>query len=137
MQETPVTDSPLSTPIIISYWLKGEATQNFGDFLTEYFLQHTFLTPSVAAAGYRLVGSAISDYTINDDLMRITGGKSGKLVFWFCGMREDTPLAPELRARCQFHGIRGPLSRKHLGLPEDTVLGDPGFLMPILFQPTK
>jgi hypothetical protein len=137
MQETPITDSPLPTPVTVSYWLKGESTQNFGDFLTEYFLKHLFLTPSVAMAGYKLVGSVIEYYAIKKDLEKITQGENGTIAYWCCGMREDAPLTPELRGRCQFFGIRGPLSRNLLGLPEDTVMGDPGFLMPILFQPTK
>jgi hypothetical protein len=137
MMETSSSDSPLPTPISLPYWLKGEDSQNFGDFLTEYFLQHVFLTPSVVAAGYRLVGSTIADHMIAQDIEKIANWGNGKMAYWCCGMREDKPLDPPLRARCQFHGIRGPLSRKHLGLPEDTVLGDPGFLMPILFQPSR
>ncbi len=27
----------------VVYWLKGEDRQNFGDYLTEYFMKHLFL----------------------------------------------------------------------------------------------
>ena len=126
------------TPIRGHVWkpidMQGEEVQNFGDFLT------TFLYDSLAAGirirgdGYRLLGSAISDRIVRDDLCRLGEWENGRIVFWCCGLRDENPLQPVSLARSVFCGVRGPLTRAALGLPLSTPLGDPALLLPAIYN---
>jgi hypothetical protein len=115
----------------VVYWLEGEAQQNFGDFLTEYLADSLIQRMLGSADSYRLVGSAICDAIIRDDLDAAHAGASGKIAFWGCGARDERPLSPEYLAKAEFYGVRGPLTRQLLGLPADVTLGDPAFLLPL------
>ncbi len=130
-----MSETDLSTTARVFYWLRGEPTQNFGDFLAEYFLGRLLMGPRVHAAGYRLLGSALEDGLVRADLLDADAAPTGRIGYWGCGMRQDGPLDPAVRMRCQLFGVRGPLSRDLLGLGPDTVLGDPGFLVPLLHTP--
>ena len=55
--------------------------------------------------------------------------------FWGCGMRDETPIDPELMARCRFMGVRGPLTRDGLGLPQTPLLAIRSLLMPLIYRP--
>jgi len=131
----------------ILYWRKGDAVQNFGDFLSEIFIRELFTRPKVKADRYRLIGSVIAEHVISDDLISIRKERerapSKKLqenpviAFWGCGARNAEPLPPELLSYCRFYAVRGPLTRDLLGLPKNTVLGDPGLLLPLFHRGQK
>ena len=114
----------------VLYWRSGEPSRNFGDYFTELFLERALLGPRVKASRYRLVGSIIDDLNIEIDLNSISDG--GNVAYWGCGGRDSSPLRPDLLSRCEFFGVRGPLTRDLLGLPPKTVLGDPGLLLPLI-----
>jgi hypothetical protein len=119
----------------INYFVKGEPVQNFGDYLPELLAKEFMLHPRVDADIYRLIGSVIESSWILRDLRHTIGIRSGHVVFWCCGMRQDMPLEPKVQELCSFFGTRGPLTRDLLGLPKDTVMGDPGLLAPLFHQP--
>jgi hypothetical protein len=121
----------------INYFVKGAPTQNFGDYLPEILAKEFMLHPRVEADIYRLIGSVIDNTWILRDLRHTIGLRSGHIAFWCCGMRTNVPLEPKVRAMCLFFGARGPLTRDLLGLPENTVLGDPGLLAPLFHAPSK
>ena len=114
----------------VLYYTRGESAYNFGDYLTEYFLGRMLGEPFVDAAHYRLVGSAISDALVDQDLRGLP--ETSRLSYWCCGARGEEGLTPHRQERCDFWGVRGPLTRRALALPEDTPLGDPGFLVPLV-----
>lgn len=132
-------------PEQIVFWLKGEERQNFGDFLTEVFLKDIFINPprsKVDANIFRLIGSVINEPIIWMDLeeplkSRIPGTKETQIIaaYWGCGARNSTPLSSGVLEYCKFFGVRGPLTRDLLGLPQDTVIGDPAILLPLVYKP--
>lgn len=119
----------------IIYFIKHAPVQNFGDYLPEIFSKELLGHPRVDADLFRLVGSVIDDRWIRQDLRKVNGHVSGLIAFWGCGKRDATPLSPETRSHCLFFGARGTLTRDALGLPADTVLGDPGILAPLFHPP--
>jgi hypothetical protein len=119
----------------VTYWKQGEPIQNFGDFLTEIFIQRVQAPGRALYPRLRLVGSVISARDIRNDLQAIRATPNGLLGYWGCGQRDEFIIEPELRARCRFHGVRGPLTRERLGLPVSTAIGDPALLMPLLHHP--
>lgn len=119
----------------IVHWRQGDPDQNFGDFFTELMAQEIFLFPRVDSDIYRIVGSCISEWMIWDDLLKIGRQDNGRISYWGCGLRDETPIHPAVVGRCRFHGVRGPLSRDVLGLPSDTPLMDPGLLAPLIHTP--
>jgi hypothetical protein len=134
----------MSTDARVTYWLKGQSVQNFGDALSEVLFdaltrKSLWNRRQGTLQGdfdvVHLIGSCISDWHILKDLeyARPAGGQ--RIAFWGCGVREKRPLSPELTAHCAFLGVRGPLSRDILGLPPTTPLGDPGLLLPYVYAP--
>lgn len=119
----------------IRYFVKGAPTQNFGDYLPELLAKVFLLHPRVDADVYRLIGSVIDAEWIRRDLRRSVGIERGLVAFWGCGKRDAQPLPAALQRHCRFFGVRGPLTRDALGLPVDTVLGDPGLLAPLMHTP--
>jgi hypothetical protein len=134
----------LSSDRRLTYWLKGRSALNFGDFLSELLLaaigQKIWHEP---AAGQprgdydviHLLGSVISTPHIQRGLEHARWPAGRNIVFWGCGKRDAAPIESELLSHCDFRGVRGPLTRDALELPADTVLGDPGLLLPLLHQP--
>lgn len=123
----------LRTPV--RYWLQDQPKkqQNFGDYLTELFLAEVFIAPFYSADVYHLIGSVIAENQIQQDLDTLgINPETGVVAFWGCGTRSDQPLSSWALQRSRFFGVRGPLSRQVLGLPQQTVLGDPGLLLPVL-----
>lgn len=117
----------------LNYFVKYADRQNFGDYLPELFAKYLLSYPRVQADLYYFVGSVIEESWIKRALRQATGFPTGVISFWGCGMRNETPLSPAAKALCRFHGVRGPVTRDLLGLPADTVLGDPGLLVPLIY----
>ena len=67
----------------VVYWLKGEDRQNFGDYLTEYFMKHLFLETSRHRADIKILrhfSLTILFPTISKPRSRLTflNGRDGK-----------------------------------------------------------
>lgn len=119
----------------IDYFIKFNPVQNFGDYLPELICKEFFTYPRIDADVFRLIGSVIDDRWARKDLRRVNGHLSGLIAYWCCGARDARGLSDEVAAHCRFFGVRGPLTRDVLGLPADTVLGDPGLLAPLFHTP--
>jgi hypothetical protein len=122
-------------PGAVTYWKEGEATQNLGDFLTELFISRVQAPGPARYPRMRLIGSVLSAKDIRDDLHAVRKTPNALLGYWCCGQRDEYIIPPELRARCRFHGVRGPLTRSRLQLPAGTPIGDPALLLPLLHRP--
>jgi tetratricopeptide (TPR) repeat protein len=119
----------------VLYWVPTPETRNFGDYITDLFLEKLLVSPRVRASRYRFVGSIIDNENIERDLKAVLDG--GDIAFWGCGARDAVPVREDLFERCRFFGVRGPLTRDLLGLPGDTPLGDPGLLLPLVHPKPK
>lgn len=128
----------------ITYWLKNRDLQNFGDSLSEllyWSLRHrgddgkmTTRASGRYDAIY-LIGSVISADRITQALEHCHTGHARPLAFWGCGARSRDLIPGELVRRCDFAAVRGPLTMDVLGLPGTTPIGDPGLLLPLIYQP--
>jgi hypothetical protein len=119
----------------VTFWLQGRPVQNFGDFLTELLLSRVPAPGTLPYPRLRLIGSVISEPLIRADLRAAGASPDARAGYWGCGQRDEHVIDARLRARCRFHGMRGPLTRSRLDLPEDTVIGDPALLLPLLHAP--
>jgi hypothetical protein len=122
-------------PGAVTYGLEGGPVQNMGDFLSELFLARIATAGPQKYSRIRLIGSVISETVIRLDLRAAGASQEAALAYWGCGQRDEHIIDAKLRARCRFHGVRGPLTRTRLGLPENTVTGDPALLLPLLHEP--
>ncbi|WP_337271401.1 polysaccharide pyruvyl transferase family protein [Oryzifoliimicrobium ureilyticus] len=118
------------------YYSRDEIALNFGDYLSDFLYRKMLLAPYFQVDFYHLIGSVIDNQLITWDFEKTTV-EDAKIAFWCCGSRSDEPLRKAVYDRCLFFGVRGPLTRKVLGLSEETPLGDPGLLLPILFDKNK
>lgn len=115
------------------YWGQDAFVLNLGDALVPLILRalgHDCAPGSGAAvnAGRTLlvIGSLLDDA----DLDRI----AGPIDVWGCGWRGGTVSDRNLE-RVTFHGVRGPLTARALGLSGTVPQSDPGFLMPRILPP--
>jgi Polysaccharide pyruvyl transferase len=120
----------------VEYWLKGEDIQNFGDSITELLLRDLFEVPCAEAFACRLIGSVIADFIVDADLGP-PGTRPRKLIYWGCGLRSSTSLSLAQQQRCEFRCVRGPLTRSILGLEHNLPIGDPGFVLPMIYRPKQ
>lgn len=118
----------------VRYWTQTAPTKNFGDYLTDLLLEGVLGVPVFPSGAYRLIGSAIQGEIIASDLSQLQRDDD-TISYWCCGARSDRPIDAALLTRCHFFGVRGPLTRDLLQLPETTPLGDPGFLVPAIYLP--
>jgi hypothetical protein len=126
----------------VIYWKKGEAIQNFGDYLSEYFTSHLFYGPPVIYHAMHLVGSVIADaYVAPGDSSRqlssadAHNSRERRVVFWGCGLRSPDSLSASLRPAAEFLAVRGPMTRAVLGLPRSIPTADPALLLPAIYRP--
>lgn len=117
----------------IFFYTRAEAQYNFGDYLSDYIHSKFLIAPFAHADVYRIIGSVISEEIILSDLKG--RDELARVAFWCCGARGGGALSSDAKSRSDFFGVRGPLTRSVLGLPADTPLGDPGFLMPLAYHP--
>lgn len=122
--------APYASLAKVHYWKEGEEVQNFGDFLSEFFMQNLFLPTRRSARGVHIVGSVLDDMFIPSATER-----GEPVVFWGCGLRTPNGLSDERKALAKILAVRGPLSRSHARLGAQIPVGDPGFLLPALYQP--
>lgn len=116
----------------VLYWLKGETTQNFGDFLSEYLVSRLFFGYRADVSGVHIIGSVM------DDMFVPPRAQSGHpVVFWGCGIREAGGLSREKWPAVEIQAVRGPLSAAELELGDFAPQGDPAFLLPALYRPQR
>src|SRR5436190_17449245 len=94
----------------ISYWLKNQSIQNFGDMLSE--LLFDALTSEQSIGGRReavddfdiihLIGSVISTASINMDLQYVRASAGRRIAYWGCGLRQEEAISADLLAHCSF-----------------------------------
>ena len=121
----------------IVYWKKGQNIQNFGDYLSEYFVRYLFFGPAPIKHRFHLIGSVISeDYIISKLQEPVDSAPGGKTVFWGCGLRNKNNLPEALRERAIILAVRGPLSRDALELPNTVPAADPALVLPFIYRPT-
>ncbi len=116
----------------INYWLKGLPIQNFGDFLSEYFLRTLFLPVGLPGRAIYLIGSVIADTFLPPPNGSAECLPDQRTVFWGCGARGDSLLSNANRREIEVLSVRGPLSRSALRLDDTIPMGDPGLLLPAL-----
>ena len=124
------------------YWLKGQPIQNFGDYLSEYFRSRLFYGEGLSAPNIRLIGSCIDDGLLQtpgsgdaDDGPAPQAGRGTKIIFWGCGLRRPDGLSERNRPVVEILSVRGPLTRSALRLGNLVPVGDPGLLLPALYDP--
>lgn len=115
------------------YWQENAVAKNLGDYLAAIVLDalgyrcvnRGYPGPQVLNPGRCLlaIGSVLCNYTFKQI--------SEPVDVWGCGWR-GTPLSADVMERVQIHAVRGPRTVAGLGLPADTVLGDPALLLPQL-----
>lgn len=111
-------------------WRCHDRSFNFGEALGDMVLKGIGVEPvygkrSGPRPGGRVllsVGSELRQRFINKQKERYDG-----VVVWGHGYSYQRPADP---ATADIRAVRGPLTRKVCGLPGDTPLGDPAFLMP-------
>lgn len=115
------------------YWGQDAFVLNLGDALVPLILRafgHDCTRGSEAAANagrtLLVIGSLLDDA----DLDRI----AGPIDVWGCGWRGGSVSDRNLD-RVTFHGVRGPLTARALGLSGAVPQCDPGFLMPRIVSP--
>lgn len=116
------------------HWLENEPVQNFGDYLSDFIFRELFFPIGIACDELRIIGSCIDDCFVQSALEK-KGGKSGQVVFWGCGLRDDSGISKDSRKASRFLAVRGPLTRSILKLGDDIPVGDPALLMPALYVP--
>ena len=122
----------------LPYWLKGEGRQNFGDYLTEFFLDRLFYRVGLPAKVTHIIGSVMDERWLAiqpDNDLSVTGSRSTQTIFWGCGLRHEASLSSESQNRCTILSVRGPLSRSALRLGAGVPVGDPALLLPALYRP--
>jgi GT2 family glycosyltransferase len=124
-------------PSNVTYWLQGRSVQNLGDFLSEFLRTHLFYGEGLAASKIRIIGSCIDDMFV--ERPRENGEDCGsleqKVIFWGCGLRQEGGLCDANRETVEILSVRGPLTRSALRLGMTVPFGDPGLLLPALYQP--
>lgn len=116
----------------VRYWLLGENTQNFGDYISEYLTSHLFFSHRPGTSGIHIIGSVIDDIFVPPQ-----AGRERPVVFWGCGVREPGGLSRVNWPSTEIRAVRGPLSAAELELGADVPQGDPAFLLPALYRPRK
>lgn len=110
----------------------GEPIQNFGDYICEYLARTLFYPFRSEGEDVFLVGSVIDNIFVPPSE---NGEDYPPITFWGCGVREPGGLSPDRLGGIRVLATRGPLSSSELGLGDDIPQGDPGFLLPALYQP--
>lgn len=118
----------------IKYWTKNAPVRNFGDDLSRFIAENALLSPRLNSDIYHILGSVIDRYIISRQINSLHSDTKS-ISFWCCGARDDTGIEENQHQYCNFLGVRGPLTCNVLQLPEDTPIGDPGLLLPLIYSP--
>ena len=115
----------------VTWWREGDARQNAGDYLSTFLASELFLPLGLEGSSTHLIGSVIDDLFLKDALV------DPPVLFWGAGCRDATGPSAELRARARILAVRGPLTRRALGLPADFPTGEPALVLPALLTPRR
>lgn len=110
------------------YWRENLDIQNFGDFLSQYLFEKIFFPSGMDAEEIRIIGSCIDDFVAGAD-----GSK--KIIFWGCGVRDESFDKKRLKDKAVYLAVRGYFSQSVLELDNDVAIGDPGLLIPLVYTP--
>lgn len=119
----------------VPYWLEGETTQNFGDFLSAYLMDRLFIRTPRHAKEIRIIGSCIDDGFVNRSPTE-ENQRAPSLIVWGGGVRKHGGVENQ-RAAMDILSVRGPHSASELALGDLFPIGDPGLLVPALYQPRR
>ena len=122
--------SPLSN---VYYWRKGDRSQNFGDFISEYLTSRLFFGYRPGVSSVHIIGSVVDDLFVPQPAEEAIQ----PVLFWGCGIREPGGLSSDRMNSAQVVTVRGPLSASALELGVLAPYGDPAFLLPALYKPRK
>ena len=119
-----------------TYWLKGQNLQNFGDYLTDYFLTELFTSEEIINSNVtvHLVGSVLSDWQVQAD--KIDHPENIAQIFWGVGARDGSSLSQLVSDPSNvILSVRGPETASLVGDASGLVLGDPALLLPLIYAP--
>lgn len=124
----------------IKFFSENSSYWNFGDALSNFFLERLLYRVAPDGVDIRLIGSTIFDGMVPIDDVAPVGkpwrdGVDTKIVYWGCGVREPGGLCEDARECCDFAAVRGPLSAAELRLGSAVPQGEPGLLLQALYQP--
>jgi pyruvyltransferase len=111
----------------------GRPLMNFGDELTRYVLQY--------ATGRKVLWSppTRADVVAIGSILELYMRRPGHAVIWGTGLRAEIPenLKDEYRSHAgSVLAVRGPATRRELGLSDDIPMGDAGLLAAALIDRT-
>lgn len=138
MFDTPPTSSPLKI------WSLERPEWNYGDVLALILAEKLFYVFDVWDQDVRILGSVISDGLVPIERPQITPGAPSwrenhetKIIYWGCGIREPGDFCDTNRDECDFLSVRGPITASELRLGHQVAMGEPGLLLPALYEPKK
>ncbi len=131
MPDTP----PRSKRVGVYYWLQDQPHKNFGDYISEWLLEHVFDRPRGSFETTFLIGSIIADWAIEGMRSKTLPSSTPSLAFWGCGLRDPVRPLPDNLQSCRFFGARGPLTRDIVGLAGSEPIGDPGLTLRAFYTP--
>lgn len=147
IRATSATDSIMKVEIAkqnpnLKVWSHDTHAWNFGDVLVLVLAERLFYDFDSSNAEFRMIGSVISDGLVPQQEPPLVGqvpnwkGRSDcRVVYWGCGIREPQDFCEENYAKVDFLAVRGPISASNLRLGSSVAMGEPGLLLPALYQP--
>ncbi len=126
----------------LTYWMQDLPVQNFGDFLSQFFMEHLFFVQPTFGQELRIVGSCIDDMFVpapaeDGDQAPTQAPLASRPVFWGCGLRSEGGLSDDRVGNVEILSVRGPLTRSALRLGNTVPIGDPGLLLPALHKAAR
>ena len=93
----------------VRYWLQGDSVQNFGYYLSEFFVEELFYPPLQGVKRIHIIGSVIDDMFVSD-FGNSQLDPSKNTVSWGCGIREPGQFSQISKQHSAILSVRGPLS---------------------------
>lgn len=118
----------------VYYWRKNQPVQNFGDYLSVFFMEELFHPLGASKSCVFIGGSVIDDLFVPESSGQ-DAAQSPSVIFWGSGLRTKNGLSEGRRDSVQILSVRGPHSASNLRLGASVPQGDPGFLLPALYAP--
>ena len=115
---------------VATWWYRPKGFTNFGDELGPEILKRLGHKP------VRVIEEEAELITCGSVIEQVThirpGIRNPYPAIWGTGLMYDR--TPKVKPRT-IHAVRGALTARRIGLdPEDTILGDPGLLVPLLWE---
>lgn len=113
----------------LHYYTQGDEEKNLGDWLTVPLMRALGHEPEPAAPGESVlfgIGTIVTQLHFDDTA-------AGRIVVWGSGTHGNSGYP--CNKPVSYLAVRGPITRKLLGLPDATPLGDPALLVPFVLDP--